>query len=287
MLVPLLLFTSAWAPFHKQTAPGPGAVLRSTAGAIITEAASRLESGEGQGQLRQGHGWWFDLFLPDDVNATRKDWGQDLANAFENFRIPAALVAGSALTSTFTLPLLPTDSLHDGLIKRLHLLFSSASFSSSIVTVALATSALVQLNQQHSGRDSTATNFDDFMWRAGYSASLWVAVNAHFIAGIAALCIAVALRCWVTFGDDAFGRIASLIVSSGALMSISLGLPNGLRDFLVVLPLRHIRMLLNRALDLRHPAPALIAAIIMGFGSCVLAVREAVLYVLRGAQVAS
>ena len=136
----------------------------------------------------------------------------------------------------------------------------------------------MQLNQQHTGRDSAAKDFDDFMAKAGYSLELWVAVNAHFTFGVASLCIAVAMRCWVAFAADgafaAFGRIATLIVCSGLSLAVSLGMPHGSRDVLVSLPLRYFKMLMARALDVRHPAPGLVASVLMFGLATALSVRE-------------
>ena len=237
-------------------------MLRNGADAIAREAAAIMEGGGIRPPSAQLS--WFDIFMVSE-NATRlerKDWGRDLGAAFENFRIPAALVAGSALTGAFVLPIDAADTILQGVLKRLYFLFSIASFSSSIVTVALATSALVQLNQQHTGRDSAAANFDDFMSRAGYSLELWIAVNAHFTFGVASLCIAVAFRCWVAYADVAFGRVATLIVGSGLSLAISLGLPEGSRDILISLPLRYATMVLTRAFDLRRPSPSLFISVL-------------------------
>eukprot|EP00966_Prymnesium_polylepis_P072486 1683233-Prymnesium_polylepis.1 len=117
-------------------------------------------------------------FLSLSVNATgleRKAWGKDLAAAFENFRVPAALVAGTAISLAFALLPVAEDAPMVGLAKRAYLLCSLCSFVASIIVVALATSALVQLNQQDSGRDTPAADLEDFMRRAGYSLELWVA----------------------------------------------------------------------------------------------------------------
>ena len=266
----------AWSPFqtHEQQRVFPGAAFRKQADAIAREAAALMESG-GVRPPSAGVSW-FDIFMvpENSTRLERKDWGKDLGAAFENFRIPAALVAGSALTGAFALSPLESDSSLHGVLKRLYLLFSVASFSSSIVTVALATSALVQLNQQHSGRDSAAANFDDFMSRAGYQIELWVAVNAHFTFGVASLVIAVALRCWVAYADEAFAKIATLIVASGLGLATSLGLPQGSRDMLVSLPLRYARMVLLKAFDVRHPGPTLLASVAASILAVVLTVQE-------------
>lgn len=150
------------------------------------------------------------------------------------------------------------------------------SFTSSIVTVALATSALVQLNQQDGGKASAAENFDDFMTRAGYSLELWVAVNAHFILGIVALCVAVGLRCWVAF--EAIGRIATCFVGSGLLLALSLGLPNGAG---LKLPVRYSLLIMRRAFSVERPAPVLVLAVALSVAGGALTVRELVGFVAK------
>jgi hypothetical protein len=226
-----------------------------------------------------------DFFFAPNATALprvqRKDWGRHLSAAFENFRVPAALVAATALSAAFALPPLDAvDSPAVALCKRLYLLASVGSFMSSMLTVALATSALVQLNERDSGRDSAAENLEDFISRSGFEMGRerWVAVNAHFILGVVALCGAVGLRCYVAFADRTFGRIAAMIVASGALTAISLGLPRGV---LLKLVLRHIQAVVRRAVNLRSPAPALLLAVLLAVSAGYLTVQEVIAYVVK------
>ena len=262
VIIAASLYPAGWPFLRRQQSP----TLKSKADTLLTEAARLVD---GRGAQRPASALptsLFDLFMVSE-NATRlerRDWGRDLGAAFENFRIPAALVAGSALTAAFAMLPTPADEVVPGILKRLYLVLSITAFSSAMVTVALSTCALVQLNQQHGGHTSAASGFDDFMARAGYSLELWVAVNAHFAMGLVSLCLAAALRCWVEVADRAFGRIAALVVGSGLSLAVSLGLPNGAWDILVSLPYRYLRMTTVRAFDLRRPAPALIAAVLLG-----------------------
>ena len=222
----------------------------------------------------------FDFFLsPNTTRLERKDWGKHLALAFENFRVPAALVAGTALSGAFALS--PTSSDLDGeaLAKRVYHLLSIASFISSMLTVALATSALVQLNERDSGRNSEAENLEDFISRAGFALGQerWIAVNTHFILGILSLCAAVALRCYISFADRVTGQIAAMIVASGALTAVSFGLPNGVGLSLVA---RHTTVILRRVVDLRSPSPMLMLAVALAMGAAWRTVMELLLPLL-------
>lgn len=128
MLLPLLIACGVaapgWTPFRQQQQRGgPAALLRSKADAIMMEAASIMESSGPSERGKPNSPSWFDVFMVDP-NATRlerKDWGRDLGAAFENFRIPAALVAGSALSGAFALPPLQSDALLHAVLRRLYL----------------------------------------------------------------------------------------------------------------------------------------------------------------------
>ena len=222
----------------------------------------------------------FFFLSPNATKLERKDWGRQLALSLENFRVPAALVAGSALAGAFGLAPAATDTTVVGLCKRLHLLFSVGSFMSSMITVALATSALVQLNDQDSGRDTAAADLEDFVSRAGYSLEVWVAVNAHFIMGLLSLCTAGGLRCWVV--GDAFARIATLMIGSGVFLCLSIGLPRSSIG-LLSLSYRYLSTILKKAFNLRKPSPFLMLAVLLAVTACGLTVREMSAYV----QVAS
>lgn len=230
-------------------------------------------------------GAFLESFLAMSQNATavqRRDWGNDLSKAFENFRVPAALVASSALFEAFALPPLPSDSLIVGVGKRTYLMCAIASFISSMITVSLATSALVQLNQKDKATASPAKGLEDFMNRAGYSLELWVAVNAHFIMGVTTLCLAVTLRCAML--PHAFGPIAALMVGSGLLLAVSLGMPGWST---ITLPLRYVYLVGRRATNWRKPAPMLAIALLLAAASGVLAIREMLGFVRAAGGLAS
>ena len=245
--------------------------------------AEAVEAGREAARQQETPSSLFDLFLSSNTTKVqRKDWGRNLALAFENFRVPAALVAGTALSGAFALPPIDaSDQVSVGVAKRLYLLLSMSSFMSSMITVALATSALVQLNDRDSGRDSSAENLEDYIARAGFELGRerWVAVNAHFIVGVITLCSAVGLRCYAAFADRAFGRIAAMLVASGTLTAISLGLPGGV---LLSLSAKHMGAILRRAFDWRAGAsPALLTAVLLTLAAAALTVSEFGMYVSR------
>lgn len=263
----LVAASTAW-PLRRDVSPR----LRK----LVNEA---VQAGQDAARAQEGFPSLLDIFMsPNATSLQRKDWGRHLALAFENFRVPAALVAGTALAGAFALPPTADDTVLTGVSKRLYLLFSIASFMSSMVTVALATSALVELNERDSGRDSTAENLEDFISRSSVQLGRerWAAVNAHFTAGVMWLCCAVGLRCYTAFADRAFGRIAAMIVASGALIALSLGLPGGI---VFSIAARHAASLVRRALDWRNPSPALMLAVLLSCSATCLTVRELWVYI--------
>lgn len=170
IIVACIACCSAW-PLHRRTQSKKPSKMRT----MITEA---VESG-----LREREPTMMDFFLGTS-NTTRKDWGRHLALAFENFRVPAALVAGTALTNVFALPPAAGDTTSSAIAKRLYLLLAVCSFMSSMITVALATSALVELNERDSGREEAASSLESFASGFENGRERWVAVNAHFIIGV-------------------------------------------------------------------------------------------------------
>jgi hypothetical protein len=228
---------------------------------------------------------FFDFFLaPNITKVQRKDWGRQLGAAFENFRVPAALVAGIALTAAFQLPPNAADNVVDAVAKRLYHLLSLCSFMSSMITVALATSALVQLNDRDAGQNSNAENLEDYIVRAGFELGRerWLAVNAHFIISVVTLCAAVGLRSIVAFPDRTFGVIGAMLVVSGLLTAVSLGLPNGVLSSIIC---RHVKVVLTKAFSWHFSSPALLAASLLMAAAASLSVRE-LAAIVRGSIVA-
>lgn len=151
----LLVAAAAWQPWPMKRRDSP------TLGSLLeTGRAALLEMGlDAKPPTPPFAQNLLDGFLALSQNATqteRRDWGKGLAAAFENFRVPAALVASSALFEAFSLPPMATDTLVIGVGKRAYLLCAITSFISSMITVSLSTSALVQLNQKERARDRCA-----------------------------------------------------------------------------------------------------------------------------------
>ena len=69
----------------------------------------------------------------------------------------------------------------------------------------------------------------------------------------------------------AFGPVAALMVGSGLLLAVSLGLPSWGH---VSLPLRYIYLIVRRAFDWRAPSPMLATALLLAALSGLLAGRE-------------
>lgn len=261
----LLLFSPGAHPWPlRRKSAAPSRVRR-----IIAEAVEAGRAAEIQPPPNL-----FEYFLqPFGTNMTRKDWGRAMSLALENFRVPAALVAGTALANAFALPPAASDEISTAILKRVYLLLTTSSFMSSMITVALATSALVQLNEKYSERDAMASSLEDFIGRAGFELGreTWFAVNAHFIIGVVALCCSVGVRCWVDFADRTFGRIASMMVASGALTIVSLGVPRG---YIISLATRHTSAIVRKGFDWRSPSPGLMMALLLAVAAACLTARE-------------
>jgi len=154
---------------------------------------------------------------------------------------------------------------------------------SSVITVALATSALVKLSDRDSGRESTAADLENYIIRAGHSIELWTAVNAHFIFGLLSLCGAVGLRCWSLYLErgDPLAMASCMMMGSGTLLALSLGLPRvGGQGGLLGLLRRYATLICRKAFNPRAPAPLLFMSVLLVACSAIVTVREILAFVV-------
>jgi len=112
---------------------------------------------------------------------------------FSNVRVPATLVAATAIKETFVLLSVPKDI--DGsrvwrLLRRFYLLLMLFSFTEELCCVFISTSAMMLL--QSSSVDTVARSLVEMLVRElEYE---YVSVRHHFITGVLSLMLAQALR---------------------------------------------------------------------------------------------
>ena len=99
-----------------------------------------------------------------------------------------------------------------------------------------------------------------------------IAVNANFIISLVSLCVAVGLRCWVEVLPRELSWIAVLMVASGLLLALSLGVPHewGVLSLLA----RYLLLVGRRAASLRAPAPGMALAVALALAAVGLTARH-------------
>ena len=154
-----------------------------------------------------------------------KPWTKD---AFNNMRVPAALLSGSAFAAVNGAPLPGVaDALWVGIAKRVYLTASVATFASSLISVLVATVALEKMSK--TSIDEADLEFD------------YVACQSHFFFGVLGACTLVGLRAWISFTCPRFGNIAfGIMTSAFALMLHFLPLD------IARIPLRYVQLLVGR-----------------------------------------
>ena len=149
--------------------------------------------------------------------------------AFNNVRVPAALLSGSSFVAVNTAPLpVKTDGIVIGMIKRIYLIVGVGSFASTLLSVLIATIALERLG-------NTAAYDDDELELE------YVACQTHFFMGVLCACLLVGLRAWVAFTCPVFGRVAAMIIASSFFLMLHF-LPSQLSR----IPVRYLQLLLDR-----------------------------------------
>lgn len=172
------------------------------------------------------------------ATATASGWNKE---AFNNVRVPAALLSGSSFVAINTAPLpLSSDALYVGIAKRIYLLIGIASFASTLLSVLGATIALHRASECAS---------EDLEFE-------YVACQSHFFAGVMGSCLLVGLRAWISFTCPRFGNIGLSMIGSAFFLMLHM-LPSSLGS----IPYRYVQLLLSRV---RPSSPCLILALLVG-----------------------
>lgn len=152
-------------------------------------------------------------------------WTKD---AFNNVRVPAALLSGSSFVAVNTASLpVAGDAFWVGLAKRLYLTVAVSSFASTLLTVLVSTVALEKLAK--ASVDDADLEFD------------YVACQSHLYFGVLGACLLVGLRAWIAFTCPAFGKVAFGIMSSSFLLMLHF-VPMAI----AAIPLRYAQMIAAR-----------------------------------------
>ena len=148
-------------------------------------------------------------------------------DAFNNVRVPAALLSGSSFVAVNTAPLpAATDALFIGVIKRIYLVVAIGSFASTLLSVLVATIALEKM--------SSDTTSDELELE-------YVASQSHFFLGLLGSCLIVGLRAYISFTCPRFANVGLAMITSAFCLMVHF-LPASLAG----IPLRYAELLVKR-----------------------------------------
>jgi len=188
--------------------------------------ALMLALNTGSDALRFGHPRPRVDDLKASMAAEKKPWSKD---AFNNVRVPAALLSGSAFVAVNTAPLpIGTDAFWVGMAKRIYLTTAVSTFASTLLSVLVSTVALEKLSKAADTSDEEL-EFD------------YVACQSHFFFGVLGACMIVGLRAWIAFTCPRFGNVAfGIMTSAFSLMLHFVPLD------IAKIPARYVQLLFGR-----------------------------------------
>ena len=131
---------------------------------------------------------------PPIVSAVPIDCTTAAVTFFSHLRVPATLVAATALKETFALLSVPNDISHSKvwrLLRRLYLILMLFSFTEELCCVFISTSAMVLLQSSRELNTVALSLVEMLVRELEYE---YVSVRHHFITGVLSLMIAQALR---------------------------------------------------------------------------------------------
>lgn len=164
-------------------------------------------------------------------------------DAFNNVRVPAALLSGTSFVAVNTAPLpVAADTVLIGVAKRVYLTVAVGTFASALVSVLIATIALEKLGGSVEGGDDLELEY--------------VACQTHFFASVLGACLIVGLRSWISFTCPRFANTALSMVLSSFLLMLHF-----LPSKLFAVPLRYAQLLIGR---MSLSSPVLILALAYG-----------------------
>ena len=160
----------------------------------------------------------------DDAGAIDEgtDFGGTVAGMFGNLRIPASLVAGAALGSSFALPLAPTDGLQLGFIKRVYALLMMSSLAGMLMSVVVSTICMNDIALAPNPRKTQSTG----SYIEEYYPLEWMVAKTSFMMGNMSFVVGSMLRAWIFLSCPIVAKGVVGIMSSFTLMSAAL-----LREF--------------------------------------------------------
>lgn len=148
------------------------------------------------------------------------DQTQRSIDFYASERVPASLIAGSAIASMFAYPLEPGDSALVALAKHAYMTLATLSFCNSLVAVFAASAAIVRLSG--SRFEPLAKDPVSLLYRE--TPVFFLAVRAHFLTGVLCFAGALSIKMFAAFGDGtpAFSRAMLCMVLSSLLFMVSL-----------------------------------------------------------------
>ena len=180
------------------------------------------------------------------ASAELQDFSNEATGLFNNVRIPAALFAGASAGATFALPLVASEGLKVGMVKRIYALMMMGALSSEVVAVVVSTLTMGALSTQSKKR--TAVSLHDFL--LNYYELEWSSTRLHFLSGVLLFSLAIGMRAWISISCPVVAKAALGIILSSTLLCLSFWRQlegDSFMDGVVQLPARYAGALIRRS----------------------------------------